>query len=73
MYEPKVLASKPDDDSDGEGYHFVAVYASIASLIWYVYSFRMAHKVGLQQSMMDVVHEVGSNTGNLNLYNVRCC
>ena len=48
----------------------MAVYASIASLIWYVYSFRMAHKVGWQQSMMDVVHEVGCNTSNLNLYNV---
>jgi hypothetical protein len=30
----------------------------------------MAQKVGWQQSMMDIVHEVGSNTGNLNLYNV---
>jgi hypothetical protein len=70
VYEPKVRASKSDDDSDEDGYHFVAVYASIASLIWYVYSFRMAHRVGWQQSMMDVVHEVGSNTGNLNLYNV---
>ena len=59
-----------DDSGAEEGYHFVAVYASIASLIWYVYSFRMAHIVGWQQSMMDVVHEVGSETHNLNLYNV---
>ena len=70
VYERKVGSTQSDENTDGEGYHFVAVYASIASLIWYVYSFRMANKVGWQQSMMDVVHEVGCNTSNLNLYNV---
>jgi hypothetical protein len=49
---------------------WLCVCASIASLTWHACTFRMAHKVGWQQPMMNVVHEVGSNTGNLNLYNV---
>lgn len=72
MYERKEPHGAPSKsaDEDKAGFHFVAVYSSIASLIWYVYSFRMAAKVGWQQSMMDVVHEIGSDTANLNLYNV---
>ena len=57
-------------DVDSEGYHYVGVYASVASLLWHVVSFLKARVVGWQQTLMDVVHEVGANVGNLNLYNV---
>ena len=57
-------------ENGSEGYHYVSVYASVASLLWYVISFLKVDVMGWQQTLMDVVHEVGANVGNLNLYNV---
>ena len=64
------VSDAPDAYNSSKGYHYVSVYASVASLLWYVISFLKADIVGWQQTLMDVVHEVGANVGNLNLYNV---
>ena len=58
------------DEPEQKLFHFAAMYASVSSLLWYLVSIRKAGLVGWQNSLMDVVHEIGSDVRNLNLFNM---
>ena len=70
---------KSNEDGPEPSFHFVSVYASIASCITYIVSVKKSEVVGWQTHMMDVVHELGSLISNLNIFNVgvadakQCC
>jgi hypothetical protein len=60
----------PQASGSPDGYYFAVVYASLASIMTYIVATRKAGVVGWQNFMMDVVHEIGANVGNLNIFNV---
>ena len=73
LYEEETqvqTSAQASNDSEPRPFHFAAMYASVASILWYLVSIRKAALVGWQNSLMDVVHEVGANMRNLNVFNV---
>lgn len=70
VYQKIPVKGSGPPSADYNGFYFAVVYASISSLITYIVAARKAKVVGWMNLMMDVVHEVGANVGNLNIFNV---